>query len=163
MSSKGSLEGNDTVRFERSLPGSATRVWEHLTGAKHVPVWFGGEGAIEPRVGGAVKLMGGMFTGAVKEWQPGKRLVHSMSLTGVPAPETTVSYDLAEHDGAVHLTLSQGPLAAPFLAGSFSGWHTFLDRLEAMLRGEDPGDVMQAMQTHRNAYLKDYPEGAAFG
>lgn len=163
MSSKGWLEGNDTVRFERVLPGPAARVWEHLTGAKHVPVWFGGEGVIEPRVGGAITLMSGMFTGTVREWQPRKRLVHTMSLTGVPAPETTVTYDLAEQDGAVHLTLSQGTLAAPFLAGSFSGWHTFLDRLEAMLRGEEPGDIMQAMQRHRDTYLKDYPEGEAFG
>jgi uncharacterized protein YndB with AHSA1/START domain len=164
MSSMGRLQGNDTIHFERTLPGPAARVWEHLTSSAHLPVWFGGEGmefSIEPRVGGRVHLMGGAFHGVVKEWRPSERLVVSWNLAGVPAPETLVTFDLADEGGIVRLALSQGPIAAGFQAATFSGWHTFLDRLEAMLRGEAPGDAMEAMQRHREAYLVDFPEGTA--
>ena len=136
MSGKGRLKGTDTIHFERTLPGPVTRVWEHLTSSAHLPVWFAGEGmdfSIEPRVGGRVHLMGGAFHGTVTEWRPPDRL----------------------------LSLSQGPIAPPFQAASLSGWHTFLDRLEVMLRGEAPGDAMEAMGRHRQAYLTDYPEGQA--
>lgn len=164
MGDKGRLKGTDAIHFERTLPGPVARVWDHLTSSAHLPVWFAGEGmdfSIEPRVGGRVHPMGGAFHGAVTEWRPPDRLVCTWNLAGVPAPETTVAVDLVERDGAVHLSLSQGPIAPPFQAASFSGWHTFLDRLEAMLRGEAPGDAMEAMGRHRQAYLADYPEGQA--
>lgn len=162
MGSKGIVTGQETVRFERTLMGPIARVWDHLTDSRHLPVWFGSEGmefAIEPRMGGNVSLMGGQITGVVKEWQPPTQLAYSWNLTGVPAPETVVTFDLSEAGGGVRLALTHGPIGTGFKAATLSGWHTFLDRLEAMLGCEDPGEVMAAMQTHRDAYLADYPEG----
>jgi uncharacterized protein YndB with AHSA1/START domain len=128
MASKGWLEGKEIVRFERVLPGPLDRVWDYLTNPRHLAVWFGGEGmefAIEPRVGGRVHLMGGVFHGEVKDWRPPATLAYSWNLAGVPAPETLVTFDLAEEGGAARLALSQGPIAAGFQAATFSGWHTF--------------------------------------
>lgn len=163
MADKGWLTDNETVRFERTLPGPAARVWDHLTDARHLPVWFGSEEmefTIEPRSGGRVHLMSGGITGEVRDWQPPRRLAYSWNLAGVPAPETTVTFDLAEKGDTVQLVLSHGPIGSGFQAASLSGWHTFLDRLEAMLRGAGLGDAMEAMQRHRAAYAADYPEGA---
>lgn len=151
----------ETVHFERMLPGPAARLWEHLTGSRHLPVWFGSEDmefTIEPGVGGGVSLMGGYITGAVREWQPHKRLAYSWNLAGVPAPETIVTFELDDRADGVLLSLSQGPIASGFQAASFSGWHTFLDRLEAMLDGRNPGDAMEAMHRHRGAYAVGFPE-----
>lgn len=162
MGSKGIVTGQETVRFERTLRGPIARVWDHLTDSRHLSVWFGSEGmesAVEPRIGGNVSLMGGGITGEVKEWQPYTKLTYSWNVTGVPAPETVVTFDLSEAGDSVRLALTHGPIGIGFKAATLSGWHTFLDRLEAMLGGEDPGDVMAAMQGHREAYLADYPEG----
>ena len=40
------------VRFERNLPGSVERVWQHLTECSELSSWFGNDGVIEPREGG---------------------------------------------------------------------------------------------------------------
>ncbi len=47
------------VRFERLLPGPIGRAWEHLTNTRLLKAWFGDNSSIEPRQGGAVRLMDG--------------------------------------------------------------------------------------------------------
>lgn len=48
------------VRIERLLPGPVERVWEHLTNTRLLQGWFGEKSYIEPRQGGAVRLMDGI-------------------------------------------------------------------------------------------------------
>jgi len=52
------------VRFERLLPCLPAQAWGFLADPGRLPGWYG-DGQIEPRVGGAVSLMGGHIRGVV--------------------------------------------------------------------------------------------------
>ena len=55
MDNYGKLIGNDTIRFERLLPGPIERVWAYLTESKKRAKWLA-SGAMDLRVGGAMEL-----------------------------------------------------------------------------------------------------------
>src|SRR5690348_10552011 len=100
------------VRFERVLPGPAARVWDHLTDCARLSAWYGEDGAIEPREGGRVTLMGGHIRGVVTQWQPEKKLAYTWNVlqpgeTVSAYPESYLSFELAKGGGSdVMLTLS---------------------------------------------------------
>ncbi len=157
ISSIGTFDGN-TVRFVRQVPGPLERVWEHLTSSALLPVWFGSEGmefSIGAGEGRPVSLMGGHITGKVVEWLPPESLAYTwnMNQPGMPpAPESTVRFRLRQVVDGVELQLEQSPVPAPIAPFSLSGWHSFLDRLGSLLRGETLGDVMRAMQDNQAIY-----------
>jgi uncharacterized protein YndB with AHSA1/START domain len=55
MSKEGKFIGDDTVQFERLLPGPIDVVWEYLTVPDRVASWLA-HADIEPRTGGAASL-----------------------------------------------------------------------------------------------------------
>jgi len=129
------------VRFERLLPGPPERVWAHLTEAGKLAVWYGEDGAIEPREGGAVRLMGGHIRGVVTQWRPHARLAYTWNVFNPgeaqsPYPESYLTFDLTSEGDQVRLVLTHLPVLEPFEAQNMMGWHTFLDILDAALRGE---------------------------
>jgi uncharacterized protein YndB with AHSA1/START domain len=128
------------VRFERRLPGSAIRVWEHLTRSDKLPGWFGAEGTIEPREGGRVNFMNGHVRGIVTQWQPPRRLVYTWNVFSPgeaesPYPESYLTFELAEQGPEVRLTLVHFPILERFEKQNSMGWHTFLDILGDTLAG----------------------------
>lgn len=128
------------VRFERLLPGPVERVWEFLTNTDRLPGWFG-DAMIEPRVGGAVKILGGHVRGVVTAWNPPRRLTYTWNVFGPgevesPYPESYLSIELDRRASDVLLVLTHLPVLERFEKQNAMGWHTFLDMLGAAVRGE---------------------------
>ncbi|MBS0408747.1 MAG: SRPBCC domain-containing protein [Proteobacteria bacterium] len=144
------------VRFERLLPGPLERVWAHLTETGKLSAWYGEDGAIEPREGGAVRLMGGHIRGVVTQWRPHARLAYTWNVFGPgeaasPYPESYLTFDLTPEGDQVRLVLAHLPVLDQFEAQNMMGWHTFLDMLGGALRGE-PLEARPAYM-QRNAAL----------
>ena len=138
------------VRFERLLPGPIERVWEFLVDTKRLPGWFG-DATIEPRMGGAVRIMGGHIRGIVTRWNPPRRLTYTWNVFSPgddesAYPESYVSFELDPRGNEVLLTLTHLPVLERFEKQNAMGWHTFLDMLSAAVRGETP--------EARDAYMK---------
>ncbi len=130
------------VRFERILPGSRERIWQHLTECSRLPGWFGDDGNIEPREGGAVTLMGGRIRGVVTQWKPNRRLAYTWNVFDAggsaesPYPESYLTFELEAQGGDVRLTLLHLPILERFEKQNMMGWHTFLDMLGAAVSGQ---------------------------
>src|SRR6476659_5512756 len=94
------------VRFERTIGAPQEAIWSMLTDTARLPGWYG-EGRIEGRVGGAVRLMGGHIRGVVTQWQPPRKLAYTCNVfaPGQEASEFPESYLTLELDGS-KLTLT---------------------------------------------------------
>jgi uncharacterized protein YndB with AHSA1/START domain len=130
------------VRFERMLPGPMERIWDFLSDTDRLPAWYG-EGVIEPRLGGSVLLMSGHVRGVIARWQPPRRLTYSWNVfengeDRSPYPESYLTIELEPRGGDVLLTLTHLPVLERFEKQNAMGWHTYLDMLEAAVRGEPP-------------------------
>jgi uncharacterized protein YndB with AHSA1/START domain len=131
------------VRLERVLPGPIERVWEHLTNTKLLHAWFGDNSSIEPRQGGAVRLMDGHIRGVVTQWQPPHRLSHTWNVFGpgdppdavCAYPESYLMLTLEPRGEEVLLVLTHLPVLERFEKQNAMGWHTFLDILSDTLEG----------------------------
>ena len=128
------------VRFERLLPAPLEQAWQVLTDTRHLPGWYG-EGQIEPRVGGAVILMGGHIRGTVTQCLPPQRLTYSWNVFNPgdevsPYPESFLAVELKPAGGDTALTLTHLPVLERFVKLNAMGWHTYLDMVAAALRGE---------------------------
>lgn len=147
-----------SVSFERVLPGPIARVWEHLTDPELLPQWFG-NGTIEPRLGGTVRLMDGHIRGVITQWQPPHRLSYTWNVfnpgEGTDAvsafPESYLSFTLEQIESGVLLRLSHLPILDRFEKQNAMGWHTFLDMLDVSLRGETVAE--RGFYMEKNAVL----------
>ncbi len=156
MSDRGQPFSVLAVRFERWLPGPSERLWEYLTDCRRLSAWFGEDGTLEPREGGAARFMGGHVRGVVTQWKPPRRLAYTWNVfspgdVDSPYPESYVTFDLEPRDEEVRLILTHLPILERFEKQNMMGWHTFLDILGATVRGEP----VQARSTYmqRNATL----------
>jgi uncharacterized protein YndB with AHSA1/START domain len=159
MSSNGQFQKAPMVRFERTLPGPIERVWEFLTNTGRLPAWFG-EGTIEPREGGTVILMDGHIRGVVTQWKPPHRLSYTWNVfspgeTESSYPESYLTIELESRGEDVRLTLSHLPVLERFEKQNAMGWHTFLDVLEAALRGESHESRQTYMSRNAQRYGVD--------
>lgn len=130
------------VRFTRLLPGPVERVWAHLTECDKLAGWYGDDGLIEPREGGAVRFMDGHIQGVVTQWKPNRRLAYTWNVFAPGEaessyPESYLSFTLTPRDEAVELVLLHLPVLERFEKQNQMGWHTMLDILGAALKGED--------------------------
>ena len=134
------------VRFERTFTGPAEEVWAVLTDIKRLPHWYG-DGVLEPRVGGRVELMGGHVKGVVTQWLLGKKLAYTWNvlMPGQTVSDYPESYLTLEIEGGT-LILTHLPILERFVKANAMGWHTFLDMVDAELKGES--------QQPRSAYMK---------
>jgi uncharacterized protein YndB with AHSA1/START domain len=132
MSEEAQFTHAHMVRFERLLPG-----------------WHG-EGHIEPPVGGTFALMGGHIRGTVTQCLPQQRLAYSWNAFNPgdeisPYPESYPTLALKLAGGDTSLTLTHLPVLERFVKLNAMGWHTYLDMMAAVLRGEPV--------TSRDAYM----------
>jgi uncharacterized protein YndB with AHSA1/START domain len=157
--SKGQVIAEAAVQFERLLPAAPEKAWAFLTEPSRVAEWYG-EGVIEPREGGKVELMGGHIRGVVTGWRPNQFFAHTWN---VLAPEETVSgwpvsyleFALTPEGNAAKLTLTHRPIMTRMQPQTMMGWHTFLDMLDAGIKGEAIGPRGNYMQKNAALYGVD--------
>lgn len=148
------------VRFERTLPGPTEHVWAHLTECDKLSGWFGEDGRIEPREGGTIWFMGGHVRGIVTQWKPPRRLAYTWNVfdpgdAESRHPESYLSFALEPVGSEVSLTLLHLPIPERFSPQTRMGWHTFLDILEAVVRGQEPEPRENYMKRNAERYGVD--------
>jgi len=139
---KGEIVAESAVRFVRGFDAAPEKIWAFLTDGALLPEWYG-DGAIEPREGGAVSLMGGHIRGVVTGWRTQKFLAYTWSVfqpgEEVSAwPISYVEFALEKNGSGATLTLTHRPIAEPMQKLTAIGWHTMLDLIAAGLEGQFP-------------------------
>ena len=158
MNDYGELLDENTVRFERLLPGPIERVWAYLTEGEKRAAWLCG-GNVETRKGGHVDMHfhnvslsraseGDIprpekyrdrpetmsFVGTVTRCEPMNLLEHTWEFDD---EHSLVRYELTEEGDKVRLVLTHSRLETRDTVLSVSGgWHTHLNVLEDVLEGE---------------------------
>jgi uncharacterized protein YndB with AHSA1/START domain len=142
-----------TARFERTLRHPPTDVWEALTSPESLHRWFM-TAALEPRAGGTATFDpgDGPTTGAVTTWDPPRALAYTWPFPAGGGAH--VSWTLEPLDGgtATRLVLVHTAVPADWAVGYGSGWHAYLDRLEAQLDGNEPPDWTERAAEVRPLY-----------
>ena len=159
MDSTGQRSTIAMVRFERLLPGPVERVWRYITDASLLPEWYG-DGLIEPREGGRMRLGGGHIRGVVTQWRPPHALAYSWNVFGPdvevsPYPESYLTILLEPRGDEVLLTLTHLPVLPAFERQNAMGWHTYLDLTEAVVRGQPVQPRSAYMQRNAAIYGVD--------
>jgi uncharacterized protein YndB with AHSA1/START domain len=158
MNRFGELIAPDTVRFKRLLPGTVDTVWRYLVDGEKRKLWLAG-GDTEERVGGRVDLhfnnsrLSGQvddlppkkyedfagpvsYQGEVTACVPKTLLCHTWVDDG---EDSEVTYELEQREDGVLLTLTHRRLVGrDMLTSVLGGWHTHLDILADVLKGEAP-------------------------
>jgi len=172
----GKFNGRDEVRFIRTLPGPAERVWEYLTDSEKRASWFSG-GKLEQKAGGKVEFVmvhknlapdeappakyatvqdpGVTFEGRVLQSVPSRLLVYTFG-----SDDSEVTFELTPQGKQVLLTLIhrvRGEEEQAELTNYASGWHTHLAHLIAQLEGA-PRPTFWAMHA---TLLADYEKRRA--
>ena len=127
------------VRFDWPLPATPDKVWAVLTDFTRLPGWYG-NGMLEGKLGGAVRLMGNHIRGTVTQWQPPRKLSYSWNVFGTndessPYPESYLTLELSPQDNGTMLTLTHLPVLEQFEKVNAMGWHTYLDMVKAAVSG----------------------------
>lgn len=158
MSDYGQVISEDSVRFERVLPGPIERVWGFLVEPEKRARWFCG-GATDTAAGGKIELRfhnaklsgdgdidppekhkaynGPMtFHGTVTAYDPPRLLGHTWDFEG---QSSEVTYELTEHGDEVKLVLTHRRLRdRDEMISVCGGWHTHLDILKDVLEDKAP-------------------------
>lgn len=161
----GVVVDEQTVRFERLLPGPIERVWAYLVESDKRAEWFAG-GELEPRVGGELELTfrhstltphneiapeeyrkyeGCSFTCRVTRYEP----PHVLAYTFGDGEDGEVTFELTEKGGRVLLVLTHSRLPDRKTMRNVSGgWYSHLAVLTEKLHGRIPAPFWE---THARA------------
>lgn len=158
MSAHGEVLDQQTVRFERLLPGPIERVWSYLVDADKRAKWLCG-GETELKTGGHVDMLfqnsqlSGQqdierpekyrdmpekvtFSGTVTRCEPPHMLAHTWDYEDTASE---VCYELSEEGDQVRLVLTHSKLSGrDEMQSVCGGWHTHLDILIDVLNGVEP-------------------------
>lgn len=172
MSAYGEVLDEQTVRFERLLPGPIGRVWNYLVDADKRARWLCG-GETELTSGGRVemifqnaKLSGQqdierpekykdmpekvLFSGTVTRCEPPRVLAHTWDYEDTASE---VCYELHEEGDQVRLVLTHTRLTGrDEMQSVCGGWHTHLDILVDVLNGDEPKPFWKVHTEHEAEY-----------
>lgn len=161
MNAYGDLTANDTIRFERMLPGPIERVWAHLVEPDKRRLWLA-DGPMALAPGGEMTLRfrnaelsrdddrapepyraqenSGEVHGRILLCEPPHRLAFTWgddpSRPGDAPSE--VEIELTAAGERVRLVLTHRRLSTRELTSVAGGWHTHLGILEDHLSGQPP-------------------------
>lgn len=157
---RGHVVEEAAIIFERILPASPERAWSFLTETGRLTEWYG-QGVIDPREGGKVELMGGHIRGVVTGWRPGKFLAYTWNVfspgeTVSAWPVSYLEFALAPEGQGTKLTLTHRPIIKAVQPQTLMGWHTYLDLLDAGVRGEAVPARDARMQANAALYGVDF-------
>ncbi len=145
----GKLIENNTLQFERLLPGPIEKVWEYLVDDQKRGLWFAG-GPTNLQPGGEMKLifnnsqLGGTHESVPEKYKEfGDGFTSIATIVEISAPNKLVinwengivTFELEQHEGKVKLTLTHEklPTDPEQQIGTFAGWHTHLNILSDQL------------------------------
>ncbi|MEU2100437.1 SRPBCC family protein [Streptomyces globisporus] len=140
------IDGLDSVAFDRTFRAGIGDVWAAVTESDRLARWIG-EWTGDPATGSVDFRM--LYEGdehqaevlTIQECQAPRRLV---LISRVPGEEVVwhMTLTLVEHEGATTLTFTQSVGDDPAMAGGVGpGWDYYLDRLVAAETGGDPASV----------------------
>lgn len=181
MNDYGELLDEQTVRFERLLPGPIERVWRYLTEGDKRAQWLCG-GDVETIVNGHVDMHFHnvslsrasaddiarpekykdmpermSFAGTVTRCEPPHVLQHTWEFED---ENSEVCYELSEEGDKVRLVLTHRRLETRSIVLSVSGgWHTHLNVLVDVLNGDTPRPFYK-MQTQLEAEYSERLESS---
>lgn len=174
MSDYGELLDENTVRFERLLPGPIERVWRYLTESEQRAKWLCG-GDVGGAVGGVVDMhfhnlslsdAGDIprpekyrdrpekisFIGKVTRFEPPRVLEHTWEF-GEESSE--VCYELSEQGDKVKLVLIHRRLESAATVRDVSGgWHTHLNVLVDVLEGNTRRPFYKMQARYESEYAE---------
>jgi uncharacterized protein YndB with AHSA1/START domain len=152
------------VEREIEIAASPETLWELLTDQDQAVTWMGLTASFDLRPGGAYRvevIPDRTVIGEFVEIDPPHRLVYTWGWesrergerdTGdlVPPGSTTVEFELVPSHAGTLLRLRHSDLPTAQSASSHTrGWHHYLERLDAVAMGRDPGPdpwITQPMQ-----------------
>lgn len=147
-SSFGVVVNDNTVRFERTLPGHIEEVWKYFTQPTFLSRWLA-EATVEARLGGRIELSfdeaemperkekGKRIIGLINGFEPLRKLAFSWMDTSNDL-DSAVSVELSEQGDKTNVVLTHTRLPRSRMHEFLAGWHTHLDVLAARLTNSIP-------------------------
>ena len=136
------------IRREIAIAASPETVWEFLVDPERATRWMGTSASFDARPGGEYRvevISGNVASGEFVELDPPHRLVWTWgwepgSPSKVGPGSTTVEVELVpEGDGTLLKFAHVGLPDAEAAEMHGHGWDHYLERLEIVARGDDPG------------------------
>jgi uncharacterized protein YndB with AHSA1/START domain len=136
-----------SVERELAIAASVETVWDLLVDPEQAVLWMGQSATFELRPGGAYRvevIPSHTASGEFVEIDPPHRLVHTWGWEGdggsVPPGSTIIEYELTPAGEGTLLRFSHRGLPDAEAAASHGhGWDHYLERLQAVATGGDPG------------------------
>ncbi len=155
MNNKGEFLPSNTFRIERLVPGPIELVFNHFAKSELFSKWLM-KCSIQPELGGLITLQVDpvppgahdnddiephvcWIRGLISEFDPPHVLAFSWNESSYNAA-THFKIELAERDGQVHLVLTHSYLNPEVMAAVAAGWHTHLESMIALVKGEEIPD-----------------------
>ena len=177
MNGHGILIDQQTLQFERLLPGPIERVWDYLTKPELRAKWFA-DGDMEQKNGGALTLIwrndelgarpgsppehmknfGGTHQSQniVLAWEPPHRLVFDWS-DGIDNGRSQVEFLLKAEGDKVRLTLTHSRLNKSDNRAKFAGgWHIHLLMLSELLESDVKSGFWESFDGLPAEYAKQF-------
>lgn len=135
------------VVVERYIDAPPDVVFEMFVRPEMLVRWIGDSAELDPRPGGLFRFTLGdqdVCRGRYLEVDPPCRVVFTWGweravAIPVPADSTIVEVDLTPQGGGTHLRLVHRGLDGDTALLHEHGWQRFVDRLRAVVGGDDPG------------------------
>ena len=136
------------IHREISIAARPETVWDFFVDPRKAERWMGISALLDPRPGGEYRvevISGNVALGEFVEVDPPHRLVWTWGWTDqsqspVPPGSSTIEVELVpEGDGTLLRFTHSGLPDAEAVQKHAHGWDHYLERLEIVARGEDPG------------------------
>jgi uncharacterized protein YndB with AHSA1/START domain len=137
-----------TVQREIAIAARPETVWEFLVQPEKATRWMGEAASLDPRPGGEYRVEvvpGQVAVGEFVEVDPPHRLVWTWGWTEesqsrVAPGSTRIEVELEPDGDGTLLRFTHGGLPDTDTTGTHAhGWDHYLERLEIVARGDDPG------------------------
>lgn len=164
-SDMGKILNSHTVQFERVFPGPIDLVFDYLSKPELLEKWLM-KAMVEPQVGGRIQYKSEKIPDSVELPQKGTSCCIKGIISAYDPPRlisyswnefdwdmtSEVRFELEERGNEVHLLLTHSRLPAFLMAGVGAGWHTHLDCVLALIKGETPAEFFSLFNPRVTQY-----------
>jgi uncharacterized protein YndB with AHSA1/START domain len=136
---------SETITKEIYIECRPETLFSFFTDPDKLVRWMGRHVLLEPRIGGKYRIdVNGndIALGEYKEIIPNEKIVMSWGWEKsklVPPGSSTVEFRLTPKDKGTLLTLTHFDLPVSEIASHQQGWTHYMDRLQMLAQGQDPG------------------------